>query len=229
MAKYSAPDNLWTLLQTNSTRGLAVKLGVDRRTIQRWKNQGQQPISKNEKLLAHEAGRDRTAARSIARSRYQHTPYKRLAVQLPTLRGYVGEEVKDAAEFARLKARAKAEPRFRFDTFRSVKDKRGKKHYFRYQPSGTFQYDVQRARLADVASAMFAHRKENRSFSISYQITVPYQLADGTSIEKGTRSALSYRLLDLPSFDSPQKILAFLNHESAGRRFLTLRLTDTNG
>ena len=228
MAKYSAPDNLWTLLQTNSTRGLAVKLGVDRRTIQRWKNQGQQPIPKNEKLLAHEAGRDRTAARSIARSRYQHTPYKRLAVQLPTLRGYVGEEV-TADEFVKLKARSKAEPRFRFDTFKIAKDKRGKKHYFRYQPSGTFQYDVQRARLADVASAMFAHRGENRSFSISYQITVPYQLADGTSIEKGTRSALSYRLLDVPSFDSPQKILAFLNHESAGRRFLTLRLTDTNG
>lgn len=227
-AKYSAPDNLWTLLQTWSTRGLAAKLGVDRRTIQRWKNQGQKPVPKNEKLLTREAAASRRGWRQIARSRYQHTPFKKLAVQLPTLRGYVPEELKDAAEFEKLKARAKADPKYRFDRFRTARDKRGRKHYFRYQSSGSFQYDVQRAPDSALVAALMAHRGENRYFSISYRVTKPYQKDNGDEVVIGSHGATAYESLDASQFDTPEKIQDFLNRQRAGRRYLTIRITDTS-
>jgi len=241
MPRYSAPDNLWTLLQTNSTRGLAVKLGVDRRTIQRWKNQGQQPVPKNEKLLAHEAAADRTIYRRRARA--QGLPYKALPVALFSKRNQVGEEV-SLDEFVKLKARSKTNPKFasdRFhaftfkhivstgllkrekdesrDAFRERLRKAGRKYYrtrtvrkyFRYQYARTFQYDVQRAPDYAIIALMLAHRGEGRVFSIVYLVLDDYLKDDGTAIEKGSHSATAYDQLDSLQFNTPEKIQHFLN------------------
>lgn len=219
-----ARSAVWTLFQTMTVRDIAKKLGKDRRTIQRWKNQGQKPLPKNAAQLETETKRREKEYRRMARTKREHIPLKKnIPVTLPFSRGYTGQEV-NKEQYEELKRRAKIEPRRKFDRFQTQKDKRKKIHYFWYQPSNTFQFDIRKATLEDIARTMLAYQGEGRQFSIAYVVTKPYRASGGVEVKKGTRSALAYARLD--EFPDENALLQFLNKNSAGRRFLTLRLTD---
>ena len=221
----SAADDIWTLYQTLTVRDIAKKLGVDRRTVQRWKNQGMEPKAPRRVVIAQEADFRRKNFIKTAKTKREHLPFKKLSVPLKAERGYPASEV-SKEDFEKLKARSKTDPKFKYDLFRTKKDKKGRRHYFRYQPANTFTYDVRRARDADIVAAILAHRGEGRNISLVYVVTQEYETDDGRIIKVGTHNASPYARLDQKRYSTPEGIAKLLADWRNGRRIIFVRLTD---
>lgn len=221
----SAQDDIWTMFQTLTVRDIAKRLNVDRRTVQRWKNQGMQPKAPRRVEIYQAAKVERRQFVKTARTKHEHLPVKKLAVPLKAVRSYPGSEVTEA-DFKMMKARSKTDPKFKYDLFKTKKDKKGVRHYFRYQPAGTFMYDVRRARDQDIVALILAHRGEGRNISAVYVVTREYEKDDGTIVKVGTHNASPYARLDSAQFSTAEGIKKFLSDWRSGRRILFIRFTD---
>ena len=221
----TAADDIWTLYQTLTVRDIAKRLGVDRRTVQRWKNQGMEPKAPRRVEIQQVAKVQRREFVKLAKTKREHLPVKKLRVPIPAQRGYGGAEV-SADEFEKMKARSKTDAKFKYDLFRTKKDKKGKRHYFRYQPSNTITYDIRRARDQDIIALIQAHRGEGRSINFVYRVTHEYETDSGETIKRGRHNASPYVRLDMKRFSTPEGIEKFLAEWRSGKQILFIRFTD---
>lgn len=217
-------DDIWTLFQTMSVRDIAKKLGKDRRTIQRWKNQGQQPLPENKKILHREAVAARKGFRELAKSKREHYEPKPLPVPLFGKRQYVKTEV-NAKRFAELQEKKKTDPRMKFDEFRKFKDKRKRTRYVHYQDAGAVVFDARRARETDLLNLIKAYRGQGASLIIIRRLRKDSVTLDGRVIaRKGERVGSRLYNLDSGFFESDERILKMIRENSAAGQLIYFRM-----
>lgn len=224
MPRYSAPDNLWTLLQTRTVRDTAKFLGVDRRTVQRWKNQGVTPIPVNREKLNVAANKTRRQINRLPKAEQFPRPAKSLAVPMIGKRRYRSEKV-TKEKWEELKNRAAIDPRFKFDRFRKRKNKKTKKwEYFREQDTGAVVFDATGVRMTDVAALLLSYRGHRYIVNFLYLVTRAYDAPGGLKIARGTHSASPFLMLDEIAGDPATLADTLKEWGSNGRKLLAVRI-----
>jgi transposase len=222
--KIPASEQVWTLFQTMTVRDIAKKLKVDRRTVQRWKNQGQQPKPINEKKITREATIVRRGTREIARSKREHYEPPKTTVPVRGKRQYVGAEV-TKERFEELQRLKKTDKRHQYDLFRRLKDKRGKTHYFHYQDAGAVVFDVRRLRETDMLNLVKGYRGSGASLIIIRRLKKDSVTVDGRVIaKKGEHVGSRLYSLDSGIFSSDERIMRLIRENSAAGQLLYFRL-----
>lgn len=227
MARRTKPvDDVWALYQTRTVRQIAKELRVDRRTVQRWKNQGMQPTGPRDERLRVAASRLRRQAGEYARRKDQHFTPPKVAVPLFGRRQYVTEEVKPARTarenrqaWEAEKARSKALGRI-YDRFYARRVK-GRTRFFRAQDAGAVVFDLRKSRFSDIESVMLAYQGEGRAFVMIHALRREYKMKDGTLMPKGSHLGSAPQLLD--DLDDPRE---FLLERMRKGELVYLRLTD---
>lgn len=237
--KYSLTDDLWTLLQTRSVRDVAKKFGVDRRTVQRWKNQGQEPKQTNERKIVKLASHDRRQIREFATSKREHWQAKPLPVPLMGKRQYATEEVRptrnskeNRAAWQKEKARSKELGR-KFDRFFAKKDKKGKTRYYRAQDAGAVVFDLRRARLSDILNLIKSYRGESRGLVMVHRITKWSErspkagvTADWIEKHRGVHMGSRPEFIDTRQFSDDAGILDFITERQRKGALQFIRVTE---
>lgn len=203
MARRTQPvDDVWALFQTRTVRDIAKSLKVDRRTVQRWKNQGQVPVERNDSRLHKLAAHDRRQFREYARRPTQRLGIPPLDVFLFGKRQYVTEEIKPSRKIADNRAAWNAErARSRelgrvYDRFYKRKDKRGRTRFFRQQDGGAVVFDTRRARESDLLTMLRSFQGEGRAIVLVHALTKEYKMKDGTLLPVGTHMGSRPEALD---------------------------------
>jgi transposase len=224
--KTSPVDDIWALFQTRTVRDIARKLRVDRRTVQRWKNQGQQPIKTNERKIHVAASRDRTQMRALARSPRERQGVAPLAVPLFGKRQYVTEEIKPTRSVAENRKAWEAE-RVRsreakrvYDRFYKRKDARGRTRFYRSQDGRAVTFDLRRAREADILTLLKSFKGQERAIVMIHALTKPYERKTGEILPKGAHLASVPESLDALDLDK------FLKQRKRLGRLIFVRVTD---
>jgi len=224
--KTSPVDDVWALYQTRTVRDIAKKLHVDRRTVQRWKNQGQQPIEKNARKIHVAVSRIRTQMRQLARSPRERQGVAPLSVPLFGRRQYVTEEVKPtrsvrenrkAWEIERERSRVAKRVH---DRFFKRKDKRGRTRFYRSQDGHAVTFDLRRAREADILALLKSYKGQERAIVMIHALLKSYERKTGEILPKGAHLASvpeSLDALDLEKFLKQRKRLG---------RLIFVRVTD---
>lgn len=219
--KFSPVDQIWTLFQTDTVRRIAKRLGVDRRTVQRWKNQGQQPIRSNERKIHKAASRDRRQLREFARRPHERLGLAPLAVPLFGKRQYVTEEIKPSRKVAENRKaweaereRSRAEKRI-YDRFYKRRDARGRTRFYRSQDGRAVTFDLRAARESDIAALLNSFKGQERAIVLIHALTRPYEQKTGIVLPTGTHLASrpeSLDALDIEKFLKKRKRLGRLVH-----------------
>ena len=203
MAQRSKPvDDVWALFQTLTVRDIAKRLRVDRRTVQRWKNQGQQPIPVNREKIHQAAQSRRVRIRDLGRSKREHWRVAPLPVQMMAKRQYVTEEIKPSRKvLENQKAWEAARSRSRelkrvYDRFYKRRDKRGRTRFFRAQDAGAVVFDTRRARESDLISMLRSFQGQGRAIVLVHALTKEYKMKDGTILPAGTHMGSIPEALD---------------------------------
>ena len=212
--KVSPVDDVWALFQTLTVRDIAKKLHVDRRTVQRWKNQGQQPIVPNQKKLHREAQSRRERIRDYGKSGRERWQVAPLPVQLMGKRQYVTEEIKPTRSVKENKKAWEAE-RARsleakriHDRFYKRKDRKGRTRFYRAQDAQAVVFDTRRARESDILALLRTYQGEGRAVVMVHALTKEYKMKDGTILPAGTHMGSrpeSLDGLDLEKFVTDRK------------------------
>lgn len=226
--KISAREQVWTMFQAMTVRDIAKKLGVDRRTVQRWKNQDQQPKPQNEKKIAREASAVRRGTREIARSKREHYEPPKTTVPVRGKRQYVGAEV-TKERFEELQRLKKTDRRHQYDLFRRLKDKRGKTHYFHYQDAGAVVFDVRRIREVDALNLVKSYRGSGASLVIIRRLKKDSVTTDGRVIaKKGEHVGSRLYSLDSGIFSDDERIMKIIRENSASGQLIYFRMVGGN-
>lgn len=227
MPRRSKPvDDVWTVHQTDTVRDIAKRLGVDRRTVQRWKNQGQIPIPRNEKNLHDFASARRRQARAFARSPRERLGVKPLDVPLFGRRQYVTEEVKPTRKVSENRKAWEAERnRSRalgrvYDRFYKRRDARGRTRFYRQQDGGAVTFDLRRARESDIRALLESFKGQERAIVMIHALLRPYPRKDGPVLPTGTHLASRPESLDGLNLER------FLKERKRLGRLVHVRVTD---
>ena len=203
MARRAQPvDDVWALYQTLTVRDIAKKLHVDRRTVQRWKNQGQEPIPLNARNIHREAQSRRERIRDLGRSKRERWKVAPLLVQMMAKRQYVTEEIKPSRKVADNRAaweleRARSRELKRvYDRFYKRRDKRGRTRFYRQQDGGAVVFDTRRARESDLIRLLESFQGQNRAIVLVHALTKEYKMKDGTILAPGTHMGSRPEALD---------------------------------
>lgn len=226
-------DDIYALIQTRTVRDVARLLKVDRRTVQRWKNQGQQPKQDTRARLYKAASRDRSEIRAEGkRSGERWKEPASLPVPLMGKRQYVTEEIKPSrkqkenrAAWEKEKQRSKEKGRVH-DRFYSVKDKKtGRTRYYRAQDGGAVVFDARRARDVDIAAMVAAYRGQKLGIVLVHVLTKEYKMKDGTVLPKGAHLGSRPESLDQAQFATPEGIKKFIDERKRKGRLAFIRIT----
>lgn len=227
---FSARENVWQLYQTRTISEIAKLLKVDRRTVQRWKNQDRKPSDKLEKKLTRAASREREERQAYNKQSGEDFKLPNVPVLPFGKRRFLKDKLSEKEFKERERVHKKIPKRERSrDRFvkETVKDKRGKKktEYYRMVDSRSVRFDVRRMTEGEIATFLWGLRGQERSFVILHKLPPGTPDYDGQIYKKTVQKASRPEFVD--GFKSIESLLDWIEHHSNIGQILYLLVSDS--